>query len=134
MQPHEIGAAFEKRLAEAVGGRIQPGSGSKWFARLDVRDRVILWSAKATTKDRFSLHAELMEEACDAVLGPGGVGEGIGALAVSLKETGTSADEELVVMRLNDFLALMREPPIYQPTKLEIRDVRARTPQLFREA
>ena len=35
----QAGIDYEKKLAETIGARIQPGSGSQWYAKLDLSGR-----------------------------------------------------------------------------------------------
>lgn len=45
----------EKRLAKKAEGRRQPGSGSGWLHPNDVRTDDMLWEAKATDAQSFTL-------------------------------------------------------------------------------
>lgn len=120
------GLQWEEDWAAMVGGTIQPGSGNQWHSKLDVRTKKITFSCKWTSKESFSVTKSLIDEAKSATMAPGGDGK-IPALAIRLPE------EDLVIMRAQDFLDLMKEEPIIPADKADIRRAKARTTQLFRE-
>ncbi len=45
----------EKRMAESIGGRVQPGSGSSMYAKADVKHRTYLIECKRTDKKSISV-------------------------------------------------------------------------------
>lgn len=45
----------ERETASDTGGRVQPGSGSRWHSKGDVRDQEALIECKQTGKDSFIL-------------------------------------------------------------------------------
>jgi hypothetical protein len=55
MSRYRQGIAAEKRVAKATGGRTQPGSGSRWHAKGDVKTPAWLGQVKATAKKTYSL-------------------------------------------------------------------------------
>jgi hypothetical protein len=128
--PHEIGREWELLLEQKLGGRQVIQSGALWFAKLDVRDRKLLWSAKSTTKERFSLSVDLVDEMVRATRGPGGDGEAIPGMAIRLEADGR--DVQGVFLLLDDFIALLTGEPIYAPNPKNIRRQIARTPSLLR--
>lgn len=51
----------EKLVAEQQGGRVQPGSGSRWFAKQDVKCAEKLIQVKTTDKKQYILKLEDLE-------------------------------------------------------------------------
>lgn len=45
----------EKRLASIRGGRRQPGSGNKWWAKEDVIDKIALSQCKITSRKSYTI-------------------------------------------------------------------------------
>lgn len=126
----ERGRIFEKTFAKLLGAKPQKGSGSLWFAKLDIADGVILWSLKLTDKKSFSLKKSLMREVDQAIHGQGGIGgDVIPGVAVSVD------GEEYVVLRAQDFLGLVTEGVKYAPMdKAESKRARAGIPAILRES
>lgn len=56
------GRRAEQRLADKIGGRCQPGSGNRWFAKGDVKTDTHLIQVKATTAKSYSLTLKELEE------------------------------------------------------------------------
>lgn len=54
--------AQERRWAGLVGGTINPGSGSGWRKRQDVRSPGYLWEMKRTDNKSISIKSEDMEQ------------------------------------------------------------------------
>lgn len=80
-----IGREFEKLWVRLFGGKLQKGSGNTPYAKLDVDAHKFLLSLKATQNKSFRITKEDLDEAKDAVYGPGGVGgEYVPALAFCL--------------------------------------------------
>lgn len=128
--PQDKGRYFERVWGKIFGVKPVPGSGSQWFAKLDVADGAILWSLKYTEKQSFSLSKSLMREAEEAVTGQGGVGGSI------IPGIATSVDgEQYVTLRAEDFVRLCRSDAYKYivPTKAEQRRTRANVPSLLRE-
>ena len=99
-EAQQAGITWEKRLAEMLGGKLQPGSGNKFFARSDVAGKGILASAKANPTTRrawFQTRRELAE-AVDYAAGTGDI-----PLLALKDEDG----EEFVVMRMADFVGVL---------------------------
>lgn len=117
LTPREKGLEFEKEFAKRLGGKLQPGSGNQWFAKLDVSGKSFLWSLKYTSKESFLITRSILHEAVRAVIGPGGRGEGTyPGLAVRI------VDEDYIIMRANDFYDLVAsEVEILAPTKREVK-------------
>lgn len=109
-----------------IQGQLQPGSGNQFHSRLDVRSKKITWSCKWTGRPSFYLTNTLIDEAKSATMAPGGDGQ-IPAMAIRMK------GEDLVVLRAQDFIDLMKEEPIIPADKTDIRRAKAKLPQLFRE-
>lgn len=97
--PQEKGFDYEKQMAAKIGARLQPGSGSQWYAKLDLSGRGMLWSLKHTGKDFFRISKAILSE-------------GIGAANEAGAIPGWMIDiagEDFVLMRGNDFRMLMEE-------------------------
>lgn len=86
------GIDFEAHVAEALGLRQVPGSGSNWRSKGDCKGRLRI-SCKAEATKTWGRIREQLREAIDMAFGTGE----LPALAV-LEDDG----EELVVMRLSD--------------------------------
>lgn len=52
----------EKTWADKVGGRVNPGSGSGWRKRQDVRTDFMLWEMKRTDNKSISLKLDDLEQ------------------------------------------------------------------------
>jgi hypothetical protein len=120
----QAGIDYEKRLAEVIGARLQPGSGSQWWAKLDLSGRSILWSLKWTSKDFFRITKAVLREAIVAANKEGS----IPAWAFDI------AGEDFILMRGNDFRMLMEEDhKIIAQSKRTKKRKRASTPVLMRD-
>lgn len=130
--PQAAGRRFERYWASLFGVKPIKGSGSLWYAKLDVGDGAILWSCKHTDAASFSITRELLREAQAAVTGAGGVGgDTIPGLAVAID----SGAEVIVSLRAEDFLRLLQTSAraYIEPSKGEQRRVRSRVPGLLRD-
>lgn len=129
-RPQEIGQVHEKSLAKTLGGKVVPGSGNQWFAKLDVDTGSIIFSCKATNAKSLRLTTEMITEFQNAVHGLMGHPGAIGALSVWLDGGG----ERLVVLRENDFLNLCRgEIKVeFEPTKADKQRAKGKVPTLHR--
>ena len=127
--PQKAGRRFEAAWAELFGVKPVRGSGSLWYAKLDVNDASILWSCKHTDNQSFRISRELMAEAQHAILGQGGMGgETIPGIA-------TSVDGEVyVTLRADDFLRIFQQEGKWIPkSKGEEKRARSRIPSLLRD-
>lgn len=130
--PQEEGRRFEKFWAKLFGVEPKRGSGSVWYAKLDVGDVAFLFSCKHTTAESFSVSKKLLREVDQAVTGPGGVGgEIIPALAVAID----NGAEVLVSLRAEDLLRLIQSDSAryITPSRGEQKRSRAKIPNLLRE-
>lgn len=127
MTPQDNGRAWERIWAEKIGGRLVPGSGNKWYSRLDVRGKRILWSNKWTGNLSYTISRGVLQELSDATVAPGGNGA-IPALAIRIESVG-----DYVVIGADDFLELLKSKPIIAADKAENRRATAAIPQLLRE-
>lgn len=130
--PQQRGIEWETRWMTLVGGRPTPGSGSQWYAKSDVRGKTILWSCKHTDFKTYPLGRDELQEVATQARGPGGTGGGrLPAMAIRIAGCG----EEVVVMRVSDFLELMSsEQDLGLPAdKVRTRLQRARVPGLLRD-
>ena len=127
--PQKAGRRFEAFWASLFGVEPVKGSGSLWYAKLDVNDASILWSCKHTDSQSFRISRELMAEVQQAILGQGGVGgETIPGIA-------TSVDGEVyVTLRADDFLRIFQADSKWIPkSKGEEKRARSRIPSLLRD-
>ena len=93
----ERGLAFEQYVADALGGKVQPGSGNKFFAPSDVLANGILLSCKSEINFTY---AKLLKYHAESVVLAQGTGS-IPALAFEsdpMKENNNA----LVLWRLSD--------------------------------
>lgn len=125
--PQDYGREWEVEFAQIIGGTPQPGSGNLWHSKMDVRGSSILWSCKWTANTGFLITSKVWQEVVDAVDGPGGTGTMPG-LAIR------TATSDLVVLRVEDLLTLLSQPPTIAAQKADNRRATARVPQLLREA
>lgn len=128
LTPQEQGREYERYLAKFLGGKLTPGSGNKWYARLDLGTKNIIWSAKFTTKKSFSLTKDMLREAEGAANGPGGEG-GAAIPAMSVRVEG----QDYAVMRLEDLRDLLvNKELIFEQSKKEKKKGAAKVPRLLR--
>jgi hypothetical protein len=126
--PQEQGRQFEAEFAKRLGATVVPGSGSQWFAKLDVGGKGFLWSLKLTTKKSFRLTTDMLRELTHAVHGPGGKGgRTVPGMAIRID------NEDWVLLKADDFIGLMREEvKMVPPTKREEKLERAAVPKFKR--
>lgn len=124
------GLRFEKFWSKFFGVEPTKGSGSQWFAKLDISTSAVLFSLKHSSKDvlRFGSYRlkDLLKECDDAINGQGGTGgDTAGAVAIHEEETG----EIYVVFRGHDFLRMAETGDIHYivPSKGEQKRSRAKT-------
>lgn len=124
----DIGSWWEQEFARRVGGELIPGSGNKWYAKLDAKDAKLLWSCKATDFKTYPVTKADLDEARRAVLAPGGIGpDYLPALAIHTSQC------EFVAMAMPVFMQMVTEPVRYvRPSKIDTRRARSKIPQLFR--
>lgn len=128
MTSYEVGRQWEEDFCDRVGGKLQPGSGNQWFAKLDVGDQHFLWSLKATGSASYRIADSEIAEAEEAVHAPGGVGEAIPGMAIR------THSKEFVVLNLEDFLSIVTEKVKYvRQSKAEAKREAAAIPILFRD-
>lgn len=126
----QSGRRFEKFWARLFGVEPVKGSGSLWYAKMDVGDGAILWSCKYTDAASFSLTKDLMREVEKAINAPGGSG------GSTLPGIATSLDGEVfVTLRAEDFLRIFKaeDARYIVPSRAEQKRNRARTPSLLRD-
>lgn len=130
-KPQKTGRRFEAFWASLFGVEPVKGSGSLWYAKLDVKDASILWSCKHTDDASFRLSSELMSEAQQAILGQGGIGgDTIPGIATSVQ------GDVYVTLRAEDFLRLMQEEGAGKwipKSKGEEKRARSRIPSILRD-
>lgn len=126
-QALQDGRDYEEAFVKRVGGELQPGSGNKWFARMDGKDAVMLWSVKHTARRSMPI-ADHIREVVGAVLGLGGYGDMIPGLA------GSANGVEFIALPTEDFFALSETKTMWIPqTKGDAKRERAKVPELFRD-
>lgn len=115
---------FEKIWGKLLGTKPQPGSGNKWYAKLDVADARFLWSLKHTEKKSFSLTPALMKEVEEEV-----TGTTIPGIAVDVD------GHRFVILNADDFLRFCEsgEYKYIVPSRAEQKRQQAKIPTLFRE-
>lgn len=125
----EIGDEWEAELARKIGGRKVAASGAKWHSKLDVRGRRTIWSAKATEAASFRVDADMLREMRGSVATPGALGLDV----TPILAVRTGSGDEVVVIQIDDFLALMSSEESYGGPQIKPKS-RDRSPQLFRES
>jgi hypothetical protein len=132
----ENGNQFERDFCARIGGELTPGSGNKWYAKLDVDSGTILWSLKSATTSggkpavSYLLSIHEFNEAIEASRGPGSR-DIIPGMAIRI-----GGVLDIVAMRVDDLLEILREPERFRlktESKGELKARRARTPALLRE-
>lgn len=123
------GSRWERAWAKMFGVDPQKGSGSLWYAKLDVADGSILWSLKHTDAASFRVTTDLMHEVQSAISGSGGVGgDTIPGLAISVQ------GEPFVVLRAGDFMRMVTQDVKHvAPPADEVKRRRAAVPALMRD-
>lgn len=94
-----IGDKFEHDLSSEFGLDRVPGSGNQSHSKLDLVGHGFRWSLKATSNASASIRIADIEEAIDACYGLNGTGE-TPLWAFRIR------DEDLIMMRKSDFIAL----------------------------
>lgn len=125
------GYDFEEKFADLFGVEVQKGSGSVWYAKLDVADSTILWSCKSTDAQSFRLSRDTMREPQEAINGPGGIG------GSTIPGVATSVDGEVfVTLRAEDFLRLADSGELRynESSKANAKRARSKVPGLLRDS
>ncbi len=127
--PQDRGRAWEREVAELVGGKLQPGSGNRVEAQLDVRGGLLLIEAKHTDAASFSLSTKVWDAVREASTGSSTASYAQTILALRLGASG----HRLGVVDLDDLLSWIRQPPALLPAtpSSELRRL-ARTPTILR--
>lgn len=128
MTPQQEGRLFEERLAEELGLKKTPGSGAFWSDKLDLKGTKMRWSLKYTSKRSFSISQDLIDEAVRVCEGPGG-DFSIPLWAIEIE----SPKYDMVLMRKDDFLALLSEDQKLEIKSKQSKYKNAKTPTLLRE-
>jgi hypothetical protein len=129
MTAQDEGRAFEVEFAKRIGASPVPGSGNKWYSKLDVSGRGVRWSCKLTRKASYRLTKDDLSETFDAT----GAGGGDGSIPAMVLRVG-SPEYDVVVMRVDDFLSIVTERvTLMTESKADQKIRRAHTPILFRE-
>lgn len=90
----------ERRLAEAVGGKRQPASGSLPFAKGDVKSSKFLYDAKLTKHASYKLSLEVLDKLSQEAMLEGRHP----ALQVRFGSSGAMCSSDWVVMPLDVFV------------------------------
>jgi hypothetical protein len=98
----EQGRDYERELAQRYGGSEQPNSGAGPRFKLDWKLGSLLFSAKHTKHESFTLKAADLREALAGAQGPGGRGE-IPAMAIRME----GFPDDVFVLRGSDLRALL---------------------------
>lgn len=126
--PQESGREWEEIWKEKIGGKLQPGSGNKFYAKLDVRSKGITWSNKWTSKGYFRIDRSIITEAEDATIAPGG-NASIPAIALRIESLG-----DFVIIGADDFIELTTMPTLTAGDKAAAKRRKANTPELLLDA
>lgn len=123
------GRAWEHEVAELVGGALQPGSGNRVEAQLDVRGGLLLVECKHTDSASFSLSSKVWDAVREASSGSSSASYAQTILALRLGAYG----HRLGVVDLDALVGWIREPPRLLPAtqSSELRRL-ARTPTILR--
>ncbi len=129
MSAQDRGREFEREVAELVGGKLQPGSGNRVEAQLDVSGGLILIETKHTDAASFSITSKIWDAVREASSGSSSATYSMTMLAVRLGATG----HRLGVVDLALLADWLRAPPELLPSApgSELRRL-ARTPTLLR--
>ncbi len=127
--PQDRGRSWEREVAELVEGRLQPGSGNRVEAQLDVRSGLLLVECKHTDAASFSLSTKVWDAVREASTGSSTASYAQTILALRLGASG----HRLGVVDLDDLVSWIREPPALLPAmhSSELRRL-ARTPTILR--
>ena len=128
---YKIGMQFEREFANKTGAKLTPGSGSKWYAKMDANHNRIVWSLKKTTQESYTVKRSLFDELRRVVNSSNADYDDIPALCVSVKDLG-----EIVMMELDDFISLLADDnkPSFSMDKATRKAAAAKVPELLREA
>lgn len=122
------GIDFEERVAEVLGGRIQPGSGNQFHAQGDVRAGGLLLSCKSQQKFSWTEMIRYLNEAQKCAMGTGD----IPALALDDVDSG----QQIVILNLEDLGSALGGTvnlPVFTGSKGEAKRKLAKTPVLLRD-
>lgn len=127
--PQRRGRDWEREVAELVGGKLQPGSGNRVEAQLDVSGGLLLIEAKYTDAASFSLSTKVWDAVREASTGSSSATYTQTMLAVRLGASG----HRLGVVDLDTLISWIRERPTLLPPapSSELRRI-ARTPTILR--
>jgi hypothetical protein len=127
--PQEDGRRFEVEWTSRIGAHSVPGSGNKWYAKMDGSGGGIRWSCKHTRNKSYRLTQDDLVEVFEAVEGSGGDGS-MPAMALRIG----SERFDLVVLRADDFISLVTEKVEFiRESKGEQKRRRAKQSILFRD-
>ena len=129
MTAQDRGRDWECEVAALVGGRLQPGSGNRVEAQLDVSGGLLLVECKHTDAASFSLTSKVWDAVREASSGSSSATHVQTMLAIRLGATG----HRLAVVDLDALVDYLRAPPALLPAtqSSELRRL-ARTPTLLR--
>src|SRR5208282_4029785 len=96
------GLDFEDKVANAISGQKQPGSGNKFYAPSDCRGSGLIVSCKSEKNLAWSRILRYLDEAIE-------LSHGVGAIPALAVENVNSGDE-LILMRLSDFSKALSGP------------------------
>lgn len=128
----EAGFAFERELANELGMELQPGSGNQFYARLDMRGKLLRLSAKCTKFKSYPLGVDELEEAMTAVDAPGG--EVAGTIPIWGIRVAHDPRYDVIVMRKEDWIrAFTEERKFVVQSKADGKRERSSLPALLRD-
>lgn len=118
------GIDYEHKFAKVFGVEPVKGSGNQWYVKLDVGVRQLVCSLKHTGKSSLTVTRAILAEALQYAGRKGS----IGIVAVDI------AGEDFVIIRTDDFAALLEEDEGFVPVpKNEQKRRRASIPEILRE-
>lgn len=130
---YEIGREFENRFAKQTGCKLTPGSGNKWFAKLDAYKGRFLFSLKRTTKSSFSVNESVIRDLRNGSSVLTNQSDLIGALCISVDNVG-----DFVVLELDDFMSIVKDTDgdysSFKPSKSEAKFSSASKPFFLKDS
>jgi hypothetical protein len=134
----DIGSQFEQVFSDKYNVDKVKASGALPFWKLDADAGRILFSLKATSNESFRVTKKDLDEANNAIIGPGGVGgDTIPGMAICLveNEQPTANDPMYAVVPMDDLVRLLEErAEVFRASKKRERFARASVPELLRKS
>lgn len=130
------GRRFESMWSKLHGFNPVANSGAGPIYKLDISQKRLLFSLKATKAKSFSIKQEDLEEIYEAIKGPGGIGsDHIGALISTFVEGENPApsDKVFITLDFEEFKSLLQdEAKLFEPNKTETKYENAQIPSILK--